>query len=82
VTADEKLKRMKDELAYMKEQQQAEEQPFDIVISTLQAAADGLMNITKANMDIGMFTVMDQIRLEQVSQLEEAIKLWQKNTSV
>ena len=59
-----------------------EEQEFDVVLDALYQRKDSLLKMVHANMDIGMFNIMDQIRLEQISQLEEAIKLWQKNTNV
>ena len=64
------------------EQILSKEREFDIVIHTLHAAAEGLAAITEANMKCGMFTIMDQIRLEQIDQLEKAIKLWQNSTNV
>ena len=49
---------------------------FDIVINTLQEAKDKLWKITQSNMNMDMFNVMDQIRLEQIQELNEAMGMW------
>ena len=54
------------------------DQEYDVVIDTLQKQIDVLWKMTKSNMDMDMFNIMDQIRLEQISQLEKAITLWEK----
>lgn len=54
------------------------EEEYDVVIDTLQKHRDILWKMTKSNMDTDMFNIMDQIRLEQISQLEKAIKLWRE----
>lgn len=55
------------------------ERDFDVVIDALQQRIDSLWKITESNMNIGMFGVMDQIRLEQIDQLKDAIALWEKS---
>ena len=52
---------------------------FDIVIDALSERIDALWKLTKSNMEHDMFNVMDQIRLEQIDQLREAIKLWEEH---
>ena len=54
------------------------DQEYDVVIDTLQKQIDVLWKMTKSNMDMDMFNIMDQIRLEQISQLKKAIELWEK----
>ena len=51
---------------------------YDVVIDTLQKKYDILWKMTERNMKseyIGM-NIMDDIRLEQMDQLKEAIKIW------
>jgi len=56
----------------------SEEEDYDVVIDTLQKQRDILWKMTKSNMDTDMFNIMDQIRLEQIIQLEKAITLWRE----
>jgi len=37
---------------------------------------DSLWKITQSNMNMDMFNVMDQIRLEQIQELNEAMGMW------
>jgi hypothetical protein len=53
------------------------EKEYDVVIDTLQKQYDILWKMTQSNMNIDMFNIMDQIRLEQMDQLKQAIKLWE-----
>jgi hypothetical protein len=51
---------------------------YDVVIDTLQKQYDILWKMTERNMNseyIGM-NIMDDIRLEQMDQLKEAIDMW------
>ena len=55
-----------------------DEKDYDVVIDVLQKHYDKLWAMTKRNMEseyIGM-NIMDDIRLEQMDQLKEAMKLW------
>jgi hypothetical protein len=54
---------------------------YDVVIDTLQKKIDALWKMTKSNMDNDMMIIMDDIRLEQISQLEKAIAMWQSVSS-
>ena len=54
------------------------EEDYDVVIDVLQKHRDILWKMTKSNMDNDMMNIMDDIRLEQISQLEKAIKLWRE----
>ncbi len=49
---------------------------YDVVIATLQEAKDKLWKITQSNMNMDNFNVMDQIRLEQIQELNTAIGMW------
>jgi hypothetical protein len=49
---------------------------FDIVMHTLQERKDHLWKMTQSNMNHDMFNVMDQIRLEQIQELNEAMGMW------
>jgi prefoldin subunit 5 len=54
---------------------------YDVVIDTLQKKIDALWKMTKSNMDNDMMNIMDDIRLEQISQLEKAITMWLSTTA-
>jgi hypothetical protein len=58
-----------------------EEAEYDVVIDTLQKKIDIFWKMTKSNMDNDMMNIMDDIRLEQISQLEKAIAMWQSVSS-
>ena len=47
---------------------------YDVVVDTLQKHRNRLYAMVKSNMEHDMFNVMDEIRLEQIDQLDEAIK--------
>ena len=56
------------------------EEEYDVVLDVLQKHHDKLWEITKRNMQseyIGM-NIMDDIRLEQMDQLKQAMKLWRE----
>ena len=53
-----------------------EEKDFDVVIDVLQKHRAILWKMTQQNMNSDMFNVMDQIRLEQIDQLDRAIIMW------
>lgn len=55
------------------------DEDYDVVIDTLQKQRDILWKMTKSNMNADMFNIMDEIRLEQIDQLEKAITLWKDN---
>jgi hypothetical protein len=58
------------------------EKEFDIVIDALATRRDALWAMTKANMEHDMFNVMDQIRLEQIDQLDKAIQAYENNVQL
>lgn len=47
---------------------------YDVVLDTLQKQRDILWKMTQQNMNADMFNIMDQIRLEQIDQLDKAIQ--------
>ena len=56
-----------------------DEDEFDIVLATLQEKRDRLWKMTQSNMNSDMFNVMDDIRLEQIDQLDKAMASWKKS---
>jgi hypothetical protein len=52
------------------------DEEYDVVIATLQEKRDRLWNMTQSNMNHDMFNIMDEIRLEQIDELEKAMELW------
>jgi hypothetical protein len=54
----------------------AYDEEYDVVIDTLQKQRDRLWKMTQSNMNMDMMNVMDDIRLEQISQLEKAMAMW------
>ena len=58
-----------------------EDKDYDVVIDALCSRRDALWKMTKYNMDNDMMNMMDDIRLEQISQLEKAIAMWQSVSS-
>lgn len=57
---------------------------YDVVLDTLQKQRDILWKMTERNMTseyLGM-NIMDDIRLEQIEQLDKAMKLWSARESI
>ena len=55
------------------------EQEYDVVIDTLQKKIDALWTMTQSNMRADIMNIMDDIRLEQIDQLKNAIAVWKKH---
>jgi hypothetical protein len=55
------------------------EEEYDVVIDALQEKRDRLWKMTQSNMNADMMNIMDDIRLQQISELERAITLWKKS---
>ena len=53
-----------------------DEEDYDVVIDVLQKHRDILWKMTQQNMNSDMFNMMDEIRLEQIDQLDKAIIMW------
>lgn len=53
-----------------------EEKDYDVVVDVLQKHRDKLWKMTQQNMNAESFNMMDQIRLEQIDQLDKAIIMW------
>ena len=59
------------------------DEDYDVVLDVLQKHHDKLWEMTRRNMQsefIGM-NIMDDIRLEQMDQLKEAMKLWRDHVN-
>jgi hypothetical protein len=52
------------------------EEQYDVVLSTLEEKRNRLWKMTESNMNHDLFNIMDQIRLEQIQQLDKAMELW------
>ena len=57
---------------------------YDIVLDTLQKQRSHLWKMTEGNMnsEYMQMNIMDDIRLEQIDQLDKAIKLWQSREAI
>lgn len=49
---------------------------FDIVIATLEEKKQKLWKMTESNMSSDLTNMMDDIRLEQIQELNEAMGMW------
>lgn len=54
------------------------EEKYDVVVDVLQKHHDKLWDMSKNKDDWG---IMDYIRLDQMSQIKEAIKLWKNRNA-
>lgn len=54
----------------------SEEKEYDVVVDVLQKHWDKLWEMTKGSHDWG---IMDQIRMEQMSEIKRAIKIWKEH---
>jgi hypothetical protein len=54
----------------------AYDEEYDVVIDTLQKQRDRLWDMTQSNMNMDMMNIMDDIRLEQIDQLDKAMAMW------
>ena len=55
---------------------------YDVVIDTLTKHKDKLWEMTKSNMNSDMMNIMDSIRLEQIDQLDAAIRMWKEKITL
>lgn len=57
------------------------DEDYDVVIDVLQKHRAKLWEMTRLNMacEFGGIGIMDQIRLDQIDQLDKAIIMWRKN---
>ena len=63
-------------IAYEGECNWCGEKDYDVVFDVLQKHRDVLWKMTQQNMNSDLFNMMDQIRLEQIDQLDKAIIMW------
>ena len=54
---------------------------YDVVVDVLQKHREKLWMMTNLNMNADSFNIMDQIRLEQIDQLDKAIIMWLNSIS-
>jgi hypothetical protein len=54
------------------------DEDYDVVIDALTKHRDKLWAMTKSNMANDMMNIMDDIRLEQIDQLDAAIRMWKE----
>lgn len=47
---------------------------YDVIVHALEEFRNRLQKMTDQNMEMGMFNILDQIRLEQIAELNKAIK--------
>ena len=57
------------------------EEDYDVVVDVLQKHREKLWMMTNLNMNADSFNIMDQIRLEQIDQLDKAIIMWLNSIS-
>ena len=55
-----------------------EDEEFDVVIDALKERRDRLWKMTQSNMNMDMMNIMDDIRLQQIAELDNAIVRWRK----
>ena len=55
---------------------------YDVVLDTLEKQYHRLWKMTEANMNADMMNIMDDIRLEQMDKIKEAIALWKNRHGV
>ena len=57
------------------------DEEYDVVIDTLQKHRDKLWEMTKRNLasDFVTLNIMDDIRMKQMDELEEAIEVWKRH---
>lgn len=61
---------------------QLSEEEYDVVVDVLQKHREKLWMMTNLNMNAESFNIMDQIRLEQIDQLDKAIIMWREKNGV
>lgn len=55
---------------------------YDVVVDVLQKHREKLWIMTQQNMNAESFNIMDQIRLEQIDQLDKAIIMWREKNGI
>jgi hypothetical protein len=58
-----------------------DEENYDVVVDTLQKHRAILWKMTQQNMNMDMFNIMDQIRLEHIDEIDEAIIMWKNRNA-
>ena len=52
------------------------EEDYDVVVDVLQKHREKIWKMTQQNMNADSFNMMDQIRLEQIDEIDKAIIMW------
>lgn len=52
---------------------------YCVVTDVLTKHRDQLMKMTQQNTQSDMFNIMDQIRLEQVAEIDKCLKMWRQH---
>lgn len=60
------------------------EEEYDVVLDVLQKHHDKLWEMTKRNMESEFIRmgIMDSIRLQQMAEIKEAIRLWKERKAM
>lgn len=58
------------------------DEDYDVVVDVLQKHREKLWIMTQQNMNAESFNIMDQIRLEQIDQLDKAIIMWREKNGI
>jgi hypothetical protein len=68
------------DVCFIEELIMTDEEDYDVVVDTLQKHRAILWKMTNLNLnsEFGGMGIMDQIRLEQIDELDKAIIMWQK----
>jgi ligand-binding sensor domain-containing protein len=54
----------------------SDEEDYDVVVDVLQKHRATLWKMTQQNMNAESFNMMDEIRLEQIDEIDRAINMW------
>jgi demethoxyubiquinone hydroxylase (CLK1/Coq7/Cat5 family) len=58
------------------------DEDYDVVTDVLKKHLNVLLEMINSNAEQGMFNVMDQIRLDQINQLDRAIRMWRDGKDI
>jgi demethoxyubiquinone hydroxylase (CLK1/Coq7/Cat5 family) len=58
------------------------DEDYDVVTDVLKKHLNVLLEMINSNAEQGMFNGMDQIRLDQINQLDRAIRMWRDGKDI
>ena len=58
------------------------DEDYDVVTDVLKKHLNVLLEMINSNAEQGIFNVMDQIRLDQINQLDRAIRMWRDGKDI